>query len=61
MPQAPTGALIGEIGSGTSPFLIGNQVSLVASQSGMLLMRMNDQDGELFDNEGAIMVKVELK
>ena len=55
LPNAPKGALIGQIGSHI--FLIGSGNSIVAQQSGELHLRINDGDDGLFDNDGTLTVE----
>lgn len=56
LPGGRKGALIGSIGN--EVFLIGNGGVFTATSSGRLLLRMNDCDGSLADNEGMIVVRV---
>lgn len=51
LPTEKIGALIGRIGSG-KPFLIGNQISMVAETEGQLQLSMNDAVGTYNDNIG---------
>jgi hypothetical protein len=55
IPTALAGALIGRIGN-SAPFGIGNQTSIVAPASGMLYLRVNDDN--LSDNSGEFGVDV---
>ena len=53
--NAPTGALIGRVGSGT-PFLIGSNGRVQMPAAGQLFLGVND--GHLQDNDGAFQVQV---
>jgi hypothetical protein len=55
LPNALAGALIGRIGNG-APFGIGNMTSITAPSSGMLYLRVNDD--QLADNAGAFGVDI---
>jgi hypothetical protein len=52
----PTDALIGRIGEHV--FFVGQRLELVADQAGTLSLRMNDGDGDMWDNEGTLRVGV---
>lgn len=56
LPEFPAGGLIGKIGS--QPFGIGKGGSIVAGQSGSLLLRVNDADIGLYDNDGVLVVEI---
>ncbi len=56
MPDFQTGALIGKIG--THEFKIGNLVEVTAQDSGDIMLRINEGDAELGDNEGEINVMI---
>ncbi|MCX7683028.1 MAG: LecA/PA-IL family lectin [Anaerolineae bacterium] len=56
LPGGRKGALIGNIGN--EVFLIGNGGIFTARSSGRLLLRMNDCDSSLADNEGTILVRI---
>jgi hypothetical protein len=53
--SAPTGALIGRIGTG-QPFLIGNQTRVQAPAAGQLFLGVNDS--HLADNQGNFQVEI---
>ncbi len=57
LPSAPLGALIGRIGEG-EPFLIGNQLTFEAPQTGTLAAQINDT--WLGDNLGALSVEIKI-
>ncbi len=50
------GALIGRIGESGTPFRIGQQISTVAKQNGLLYLRINDDI--LSDNRGSVLVEL---
>ncbi len=56
MPDVPKGMLIGQIGGHL--FAIGSRFSSTAEVPGILLLRMNDGDCCLYDNDGILTVKV---
>ena len=53
---APFGALIGKIGIGGPPFLIGGASSFVFGSSGRLYLAVNDFTGTYFDNHAGFTV-----
>ena len=60
MPDFPLGSLIGQVGY--QVFGIGHERSnLFVNASGILLLRMNDQDIGLSDNEGILTVQITVK
>lgn len=56
LPSAPTGALIGRIGTG-QPFLIGNQSQVQAPAAGQLFLGINDS--YVGDNSGTFQVELQ--
>ncbi|MEQ8665021.1 MAG: hypothetical protein RIC16_04790 [Rhodospirillales bacterium] len=58
LPTAPIGALVGKIGADGPPFLIGDQTGFIADRNGSLHLMMNDPEGFLGDNIGALEVQV---
>jgi hypothetical protein len=58
LPMVPSDALIGRVGD--QLFYIGQKVTLVTEQAGMLSFRMNDGEGTLYDNEGSLKVAITL-
>lgn len=58
LPEAPQGALIGRIGD--QVFEVGSRARIVAQQDGELVLRINDGDDGLFDNNGRLTVRVAL-
>jgi hypothetical protein len=56
LPTVPSGALIGQIGGMT--FLIGAGTVILAEVEGNLLLRINDSNGGLYDNDGSLKVKI---
>lgn len=56
MPYAPRGALIGRFGS--MVFLIGRSTRFVAPEAGTLDMRINDDDNQVYDNDGVLIVRI---
>jgi hypothetical protein len=52
----PFGALVGKIGVGGSPFLIGDAASFVSVSSGRLYLVVNDFIGEYADNQAGFTV-----
>jgi hypothetical protein len=59
LPDFPAGALVGRIGGET--FGVGKGVTLVAEQTGMLELRINDGDDGLDDNDGELTVQIRLE
>ena len=59
LPDAPQGELIGQIGN--QKFEIGSGSSVTALQTGMLQLRMNDDDNGLYDNDGSLLVQITVK
>lgn len=61
LPGEDENCLIGRIGGG-QPFYIGRQISKPLTESGILFMRMNDEDTGpgLGDNAGAVQMQVRL-
>lgn len=67
--HAPVGALIGRIGRGGSPFLIGSRTTILATESGTLFLGSNDNLGNCGgdpgscydDNRGSMQVCVEIR
>lgn len=57
LPDAPNMALIGRVGDG-EPFLVGWQATFVTDQAGRLLLRPNDADACLGDNDGTIVISI---
>lgn len=57
LPENPVGQLVGKIGSSGPPFAIGAKNSFVATDNGMLYLRINDGDS-LEDNGGVLAVSV---
>lgn len=59
------GLLIGKIGSGGTPFVIGSSATVTAPAGGNLILLMNDRiDSDYFyygDNSGSLNVKVKVK
>jgi hypothetical protein len=58
LPMFSSDALIGRVGD--QLFYIGQKVTLVTEQAGMLSLRMNDGEGTLYDNEGSLKVAIAL-
>lgn len=58
VPSANFSTLIGRIGAGGSPFIVGPKLTMTASGDGNLFLRMNDADGFLGDNTGQMSVTV---
>lgn len=56
LPGAPSGSLIGKVG--TETFEIGLGGPLIVETTGTLYLRMNDCDNAMNDNQGSIVVKV---
>ena len=56
MPGAPTGALIGRIGTG-QPFLIGTASNIAAPAAGQLFLGINDSN--VSDNQGSYQVDIQ--
>lgn len=56
LPDFPKGGLIGKVGN--QVFGIGNSVTIIIQESGILYFRINDDDGGLFDNDGTLNVKI---
>jgi hypothetical protein len=56
MPSAPTGALIGRIGTG-QPFLIGTASNIAAPADGQLFLGINDSN--VSDNQGSYQVEIQ--
>lgn len=52
----PFGALIGKVGMGGGPFLIGSSASFNAGSSGRLYLAVNDFTGEYADNQAGFVV-----
>ncbi len=59
IPNKPIGMLIARIGE-SQPFPVGNSQSFISEHEGELMIMMNDT-AKLSDNEGAIIVEVDLK
>ncbi|NUM46034.1 MAG: hypothetical protein HUU38_15110 [Anaerolineales bacterium] len=57
LPTAPTGALIGKIGNYI--FHIGSGTTITLQESGLLYLRINDEDNGLYDNDGILTVSVD--
>jgi hypothetical protein len=56
VPGFPQGGLVGRIGGRT--FAVGEGTSLVAPAGGQVELRINDADEGLYDNDGALTVRV---
>ncbi|MBL8092288.1 MAG: hypothetical protein JNJ43_18285, partial [Anaerolineales bacterium] len=56
LPEAPKGALIGKIGN--MIFEIGEQVVVIAQDTGYLELRINDEDYGLSDNIGSLEINI---
>jgi hypothetical protein len=56
LPDFPAGGLIGQIGS--QILGVGRGSTVVAHQSGTLLLRINDGDDGLYDNDGKLTVNI---
>jgi hypothetical protein len=56
IPDFWKGALIGRVGG--SLFGIGNKATITAAESGVLFLRINDEDVALTDNAGTLTVKI---
>ncbi len=56
LPDYPSGALIGKLDS--QILRIGEDASFKAEHSGTLLLRINDPDVGLYDNDGTLIVEV---
>ncbi len=54
---APFGALVGKVGTGGEPFLIGASSSINAPASGMLYLAVNDYLPYYSDNKGGYLVR----
>jgi hypothetical protein len=59
MPLEPNGKLIG--GTGSSLFPVGNSLTFTASESGSLMLGINDDIAGLRDNLGELTVRVALE
>ena len=60
LPSAPVGSLIARIGRG-QPFEIGTRTTLVADRAGPLQLSMNDSIGMFGNNEGSLVVQLDLR
>src|SRR5215207_3192110 len=60
LPSAPVGSLIARIGRG-QPFEIGTRTILVADRAGPLQLSMNDSIGMFGNNEGSLVVQLDLR
>lgn len=56
LPESPQGALIGRIGSRI--FGIGQGITVMSGDTGPLSLRINDGDGDLYDNDGRLIVQI---
>lgn len=56
LPTVPQDSLIGLVGNHI--FAVGHKMSVVADTSGELMLRMNDADNGLFDNDGVLTVRI---
>jgi hypothetical protein len=56
LPGSPSGALIARVGD--LVFEVGAGITVRVRQSGALALRINDGDSGLYDNQGALLVKV---
>ena len=64
VPTAKVGTLIGKLNLNGEPFPIGNKKSFIASDNGLLFLRVNDGEKEglanLSDNGGVLAVEIEV-
>ncbi len=56
LPEYSAGGLIGKIGN--QVFVVGKGVTQVSEKSGTLLLRINDGDVGLYDNDGELKVEI---
>ena len=59
VPDMPPGALIGRVGN--QVLRVGNALEFTSSESGTLLLRMNDLDNAISNNDGSISVEVTVR
>jgi len=60
LPSAPVGSLIARIGRG-QPFEIGTRSTFVVDRAGPLQLSMNDSNGMFGNNEGSLVVQLDLR
>jgi hypothetical protein len=58
IPMVSSDALIGRVGE--QLFYIGQKVTIVSQQAGMLSLRINDGDTGLYDNDGSLKVTISI-
>jgi len=58
VPEGRIGALVGRIGPGGKPFVIGGTSGFIAQADGRLFLRMNELDDFRFDNDGKLAVAI---
>jgi hypothetical protein len=59
LPEYSAGSLIGKVGD--QVFRVGMGISQISTESGTLMLRINDADEGLYDNAGKLKVKIQVE